>query len=132
MIGGIFNNTKLLEKSLSASWARNEVIADNIANVDTPDYKRKDVSFEDSLRSAMEGNLQGITMDKRHIPINSSNIDDVPVEVTENYSNTSMRLDGNNVDIDAEMAAMAKNTIQYNSLVQSLNASFRRLQTVIK
>ena len=132
MFDKISNNLKILEKSLDASLLRNEVIAQNIANVDTPGYKKRTVKFEEYLANALKGsNFKGFKTHSKHISIGGDNVDSIDIKVTQDYKELSMRLDGNNVDIEAEMAAMAKNTIQYNTLVQSLNSRFKSLKSVI-
>ncbi|AEY66586.1 flagellar basal body rod protein FlgB [Clostridium sp. BNL1100] len=132
MIEKLYEKSNLLEKSLNASWARNEVISQNLANVDTPNYKRKDVTFEEYLNDSLDSKkLEGITTDERHIPIKSKNIDKIKPEITQDNSDTSMRIDGNNVDIDSEMAYLAKNTIQYNSLIQMINNNYSKIKNVI-
>ena len=132
MSNKIADGLKILEKSLDAAWLRNDAISQNIANVDTPGYKRKTVAFEEYLKSALDGrSLKGITTDKRHIPIGGDKIDSVNIKVSEDNSSLSVRLDGNNVDIESEMASLAKNSIKYNTLVQSLNTGFNRLKSVI-
>lgn len=132
MLGMIFNRTKTVEKAMDASWLRNEAIAQNIANVDTPGYKRKTVAFEQFLNDAIDNNgISGFRTDKRHIPIGRKNVGEVEPEVTEDNSSLSVRLDGNNVDIENEMADMAKNSIKYNVLTQSLSSRFRSMKSVI-
>ncbi len=132
MIDRILGKTKLLEKALDASWTRNETIAQNIANVDTPGYKRKDVAFKEYLNAALEpGSFEGFRTDKRHIPIGGGSIDDVKMKVTQPNDCFSARLDGNNVDIENEMAQMAKNTIEYNTLIQRLNGKFKGIKSAI-
>lgn len=132
MIERLFSRTKLQEKALDAAYLRNETIAQNIANVNTPGYKRKTVAFEQYLNKALDENsFEGIRTDKRHIPIGQRDISEVKIEVREDYSSTSMRIDGNNVDIEAENADMAKNTIKTYTLVRSLGDEFRRLRSVI-
>jgi len=132
MLGKLFNGSRILEKSLDASWVRNEAISQNIANVDTPGYKRKTVSFEEYLNEAMDDSgFRGRRTDRRHIPIGGGNIDDIGIRITEDNKALSYRLDGNNVDIDNEMASMAKNTIQYNTLIQRINGQFRKLRSAI-
>ncbi|EGD46036.1 flagellar basal-body rod protein FlgB [Ruminiclostridium papyrosolvens DSM 2782] len=132
MIEKLYEKNNLLEKSLNASWARNEVISQNLANVDTPNYKRKDVTFEEYLNDSLDSKrLEGNTTDERHIPIKSKNTDKIKPEITQDNSDTSMRIDGNNVDIDSEMAYLAKNTIQYNSLIQMINSNYSRIKNVI-
>ncbi len=132
MLDKVSNNLKILEKSLDASLLRNEVITQNIANVDTPGYKRKTVKFEEYLSDALKGStFKGFTTDSRHIPIGGDDINSVDIRVEQDFKDLSMRLDGNNVDIEAEMATMAKNSIQYNTLIQSYNAGSKRLKNAI-
>lgn len=132
MFDKVSNNLRILEKSLDASLLRNEVTAQNIANVDTPNYKKRTVKFEEYLANALnDSSFKGFKTDSRHIDIGGGNIDSVSAKVTQDYKELSTRLDGNNVDIEAEMAAMAQNTIQYNTLVQSINSGFNRLKSTI-
>lgn len=132
MVGWLFNNAKILEKALDGTVLRNEAITQNIANVDTPDYKRKTVAFEKALNDAMDkSSFRGHRTDKRHIPIGGSEVDNVNISVTEDNSALQMRLDGNNVDIEAEMSLMAKNNILYNALTQKISGEFRKLKSVI-
>lgn len=132
----LFNKTmNLMARGLDAASLRNQVIANNLANVDTPGFKRSDVLFEEELRRAMAGTqkLQGRLTHEKHIPIpevrNPENVV-VPKIVTEHK--TSIRNDGNNVDIDREMAQMAKNSIMYNALVQEINGEFRKMKMAIE
>jgi flagellar basal-body rod protein FlgB len=132
MIERILNRSRALEKSLDATWLRNEAISQNIANVDTPGYKKKTVAFEELLSSAIDKNsLKGFRTDPRHIPIGGSNVEEIPIKITEDNKSLAMRLDGNNVDIDSEMADLAKNSIQYNTVTQSLNTQFKRIKSAI-
>lgn len=132
MFDKISNNLKILEKSLDASLLRNEVIAQNIANYNTPGYKKKTVKFEEYLSDAMKGSsFKGFKTDSRHISIGGDGIASVDSRVTEDYKELSMRLDGNNVDIEAENAAMAENYIKYNTLTDRLNGKFRMLKSAI-
>ncbi|MCX7922368.1 MAG: flagellar basal body rod protein FlgB [Clostridia bacterium] len=132
MLGGILNRTRGMEKALDAAWLRNEAISQNISNVDTPGYKRKTVAFEEYLSDAMgESTIKGIRTDKRHIPIGGNSIDKISINITEDNGSSSMRIDGNNVDIDSEMASLAKNNIKYNALIQNINGSFKKLRSVI-
>ncbi len=133
MIQNLFEKSSILEKSLNASWTRNDIITQNLANVDTPQYKRKDVAFEEYLNDSMgKSRLEGTVTDKRHIAINSKGkVDNVEPELVEDNSDSSMRIDGNNVDIDSEMANLAKNQIKYNALIQMLNGSYSKIKSVI-
>lgn len=132
MLEKLTSHLKLREKALDAAWTRNEAIAQNIANVDTPGYKKKSVAFEEYLEDALDKDgFKGNTTDKRHIQIGGGNPDNIKITVNTEYKNLSTRLDGNNVDIESEMAALAKNDIRYNTLVQSISGSYSRLKSVI-
>ena len=133
MLDRILFGTKVVEKSLDASLMRNEAIAQNIANVDTPGYSRKTVSFEEQLSDAIsKNNFKGKRTNQKHIQIGASSIDDVKINISEDKSSLDMRLDGNNVDIEKEMAQMAENNIRYEVLIQRMSATFNKMKTVIR
>ncbi|MDF2944518.1 MAG: hypothetical protein K0S01_3376 [Herbinix sp.] len=126
MIGSnAFNYINVLDKAADASWKRNEVIANNIANVDTPGYKRKDVQFESYLTSALIGDN---SLDKR---VANANLDSLDASVYTDNASLSYRLDGNNVDIDTETANLAENQIRYYTLLDSMTQEFSRIKTVL-
>ncbi|MFZ5639095.1 MAG: flagellar basal body rod protein FlgB [Bacillota bacterium] len=128
----VSDTTKLMEKALDAASMRNSVIADNLANVDTPGFKRSEVKFEDELARALNksGGITGRRTHEKHLPIGVQPATEVAPRL-EVQHDTSMRNDGNNVDIDREMAALAKNTILYNALVQQISGEFQKLKSVI-
>ncbi len=121
-----FNYINVLTKAAGASWKRNEVIANNIANVSTPGYKRKDIQFESLLMSALTGDN---SLDKR---VSRVRLDRIEPQVYTDYSNLSYRLDGNNVDIDTETANLAENQIRYYALMDSITQEFNRLKMVLQ
>lgn len=127
----MFNKIDFMKKALDASWMKQEVISSNMVNVNTPGYKRKTVAFEDQLRSYMAAqNGTGVGMratDPRHM----GTVDSFQPQVNE-VNDTSFRRDGNNVNIDVEMAEEAKNTIQYNYLSKQITEEFRRLRLAIR
>ncbi len=130
LINKIFKSIKYLEKGLDASWMRNQVISNNIANVDTPDFKASKVKFESVFASALanKGFIAKRTREK-HISFDRD-IDGVsPVIIKD--TGTAMRMDGNNVDIDSENVELARNTIYYNTLIEKLNSKFTRLKMAI-
>lgn len=125
-------NIVLLQKGLYAATVRNNVIANNIANVDTPNFKRSEVKFEDILKDAINGTkLRGYVTNPKHIPIGPPAIDSIQPEIVQ-VNDTSMRLDGNNVDIDAEMANLAKNQLYYYALVQRVSGELNSIMTAVK
>jgi flagellar basal-body rod protein FlgB len=122
MVKSLFN-TQNLEKALDASWTRNEVISQNIANVDTPGYKRKEVKFEEFLNSEMKTSK---------IQNGESRLSGSGMAVVEDNSSSSYRIDGNNVDIEHEMALMAMNTLKYNMMIQKVSGEFTKMRSVIR
>ncbi|NLK20752.1 MAG: flagellar basal body rod protein FlgB [Epulopiscium sp.] len=121
MFNRLYSNTNILEKALDASWLRNDTIADNIANVDTPGYKRKEVEFEKYLEKSMAFN-------KSPSKVNIENIQPRMVMANDKLQT---RMDENNVDIDVEMTEMAKNSIRYNTLISQVSAEFKRINIVL-
>ena len=130
MIGSdAYNYINVLNKAAGASWTKNEIIANNIANVDTPDYKRKDLNFESLLSEALtDTSVHTKNMDKKVANLKMSSLN--PDIYTE-YSTLSYRYDGNNVDIDTEQAYLADNQIKYYTLLDSMTHEFNRLKMVL-
>ena len=126
MIGtNAYNYINVLNKAADASWVRNEVIANNIANNDTPDYKRQDVVFESYLQKALsgEGNL-----DKK---VSNMNLSRLNATVYTDLKELSYRYDGNNVDVATETANLAENQIRYYTLLDSMTQEFSRIKTAL-
>jgi len=116
----------LLKKSLDASALRGKVIANNIANINTKNYKELSVSFEDTLN----GNMNADTLktdNSKHIQTASAS-GEISVQRDEN---TSMRQDGNNVDIDLEMSNQAANELMYDALVSQVNSKISLTSYVV-
>jgi len=126
------NSTKVLEKALDATWLRNEAITQNIANVDTPNYKRKTVKFEEYLSDALDKDRKNSAAVQTNQNVAGSEVDKINPVITTDNSSLSTRLDGNNVDIESEMASLAKNALQYNTLIQSMSKKFSMLKYVIR
>lgn len=129
---GVFDYINVLDKAADGAWLRNEAIANNIANVDTPGYKRQDVSFEAELKHALKANKY-VSLDDKVKDLNSDGrLSHVNPRTYTDYAGYSYRLDGNNVDIDNENVELASNQIKYNALTQSIDQEFKNLATVIK
>ncbi len=114
----LYATTNIVQKALEGNWARHKAIVNNIANVDTPNYKRKDVAFTNLLDEAMRRN--------------DGSFENVKPRVYTDYKNLSYRTDGNNVDMDLEMGFLARNQIRHEVLIGQLNYNFRRMEDVIK
>src|SRR5690625_5561317 len=124
----VFDSTmKLLEKSIDFSSVKNNVISNNIANIDTPNYRAKNVLFKDVLHNNMQS-LQAKRTNEKHRPF-SEQLNHYRIVTDNNYVYNH---NGNNVDIDKEMAELAKNQIYYQSVVDRLNGKFNVLQTVVR
>lgn len=124
----LFNHTmKSLESALNATAARQNVISQNIANVDTPFYKAKEVVFKHELEKAIS--IQAKKTHQNHIEFKYNNKSDY---VIKSKNNTVMNNNGNNVDIDKEMALLAENQILYNALIERLNGKFNAIKTVAR
>ena len=120
--------TCALPISADAAWQRNEAISNNIANVDTPGYKRQDVAFESVLQQAL-GNNRYESMDDKVANVDLSRLRG---RAYLDYANYSYRLDGNNVDIENENVMLAENQLKYQGLISSINQEFTNLKTVMK
>ena len=123
-----FDYINVLNRAADAAWQRNEAISNNIANVDTPGYKRQDVAFESVLQQAL-GNNRYQSMDDKVANVNLSRLRG---RAYVDYANYSYRLDGNNVDIENENVMLAENQLKYQGLISSINQEFTNLETVMK
>lgn len=122
---GAYNYINVLDRAADASWTRNTVIANNIANNDTPGYKRKDVQFESYLLNAIVGS-DNLDKDIQDVDLSTLNANTYIDKSTLSY-----RIDGNNVDINTESAYLAQNQIRYYTLLDSMSQEFSRLNAVI-
>ena len=123
-----FDYINVLDRAADAAWQRNEAISNNIANVDTPGYKRQDVAFESVLQQAL-GNNRYESMDDKVANVDLSRLRG---RAYLDYANYSYRLDGNNVDIENENVMLADNQLKYQGLISSINQEFTNLKTVMK
>ena len=123
----------LLERSLDSATLRQKVIANNIANVDTPFFKRSFVQFEDLLQNELDrssSSFTGYRTHPKHLEIGSASFGQLRPVITEDGT-TSMNNNNNNVDIDFEMTLMAKNQLRYNALIEQINHDFKQIRTAI-
>lgn len=118
-----------LKRALDGAGARQRAIGNNIANVNTPGYKRKDVNFtqilQDNIDQKQKVKLQRTDKDHRE---SKESFTELSVNSADK---TKYKNDRNNVDIDVEMAEMAKNQIYYNTISQQLNNRLQLLRNVI-
>ena len=119
----------LLEKGIEAAQLRHQVLANNIANVNTPNFKRSDVRFADILQEYLdEDRISGRRTDPRHFVIgNSQNLADLQPEIFQEDV-TQVRNDGNNVDMEFETAQIIKNSLYMQTLFTVLNQDFQKIR----
>lgn len=122
----------LMERSLDASTLRQKVVANNVANADTPFFKRSDVVFEELLQGQMNSStpsIEGYRTDHRHFLIGKST--NLPNSELKTDESTAINNNMNNVDMDYEMSLMAKNQLKYNAMIQQMNSEFKKMRTVL-
>ena len=123
-----FSYVNLLDNTMDVSWQRETLIANNIANDDTPGYKRQDIEFEHVLKKALL-NSHERSLDKAVAAIKDEQLEGI---VYTDYENYSYRIDGNNVDMDTENVELASEQLRYSTLSTSLGNQFNRFNMVSK
>ncbi|GAB6089867.1 flagellar basal body rod protein FlgB [Spirochaeta dissipatitropha] len=129
-------NMDILHRTMDANMLRQSVIANNISNVDTPEFKRSEVNFETSLRKALESEKyesfpQRLTHE-RHIPWHRPmDYRDVKPRMNLDFT-TSTKNNGNNVDIEMEAMNLLNQQLSYQLMTESINNQFRQLNIVLR
>lgn len=124
----VFDYINVMGATLDATSKREAIIANNLANVNTPNFKRKDIRFETELKNAFI-RANGDNVDSK---VKDLDLDALDPETYTDYAKLSYRYDGNNVDINTENGIAAANQIKYNGLIEMLNKNFAQLQSVLK
>ena len=119
------NTGRMHQKSMDYLWQKQAVTLNNIANQNTPNFKAQYVTFEDELERRLNSTRSKTKKEFRQA------IEDSGITIHET-ENESMRMDGNNVDITAESAELARATLQYQFAVQSFNSDYTRIRSAIK
>ena len=124
-----FDYINVMDRAADASYLRETVISNNISNVDTPQYKRQDVNFEDVLKNKlMEFGNGTKTMDQRVAALNTDDLNAVQYVDAPMYS---YRLDKNNVDIDTENVELASEHLRYQTITTRVYNDFSTLKAVL-
>ena len=119
----------LLESVLDVRANRHKVLAENVANMDTPGYRAKSLDFQKILRARIG---EGVTLNATqpgHIKL--EDLDDSIVYSTKG-GGREQGLDGNTVNIEEEMVKIAENNLMYNTAAQVISAEFRGIKSAIK
>ena len=123
------DNIEIITSALAGSARRGELIANNLANVSTPGYKRQDIDFKSALKKEMDSasSVELKTTQNNHLAFSRQ------YSAVQNSENSRMsRNDGNSVDIEVEMAELAKNSIYYNVMTNRAAGHFSTLNQVIQ
>ena len=118
---GIDKSATLLEKMLDVSSVKHKVIANNIANVNTPGYKKMEVSFADQLEKAVNESS-----------MNKFDTLQPKIVISKEDTSETVRNDGNNVDMDKEVSALVKNTLSYNIYTQLMAKKIELVKSAIE
>ena len=118
---GIDKSATLLEKMLDVSSVKHKVIANNIANVNTPGYKKMEVSFADQLEKALNKDS-----------MNKFDTLQPKIVISKEDTSETVRNDGNNVDIDKEVSSLVKNTLTYGIYTQLLAKKYEGIKSAIE
>jgi flagellar basal-body rod protein FlgB len=133
MIDRIDQQMNTLRAAANLRAYRQELLASNIANADTPHYKAKDIDFAAALRGAMAGQAGGDVALARTSPRHLSGEAASPYAAAIRYrTEFQAAVDGNTVNMDVERSAFAENAIQLESALTFIREKFRGLQTAIQ
>lgn len=125
-----FDYINVFDKAADASWLRENVITNNLANIDTPGFKRQDVDFETVLRREL-GNSKYTSLEDKVREVNTD-LSPLTVSAYTDSGNYSYRLDRNNVDENTENAELASEALRYQLLTSAISSDFSRMQAAIK
>lgn len=129
------NSSRLNESYLQILNVRHQTIAENIANADTPHYKKKTVVFEDELRRAISSgsrdDLEIRQTHSRHFGIKDTNASLIPYQIVRS-TDTAMNNNGNNVDMDLEMANLAENQLMYNYMADKVSGHYTKIRDMLQ
>ena len=124
----------LLQKSLNFRTKRNSLLASNVANLETPGYKSRDLVFEDALGKALKARMPGpltVTNAKHLDGSRALPLDLVQPQLIQTAT-PDAALDGNTVNLETEMAKLAENQLAYQAFSQMISHKFQVLKTAIR
>ncbi len=121
----------VLEKSLDLRARNQQVIAGNMANVDTPGFSARKLSFEEDLRQAInKPQTNNKPTNPRHIPVNGGSLEQIQGRVIRNVDTSGVG-DGNTVSLDEEMFSLAENQLLYEASTQVLKKKLTLLKYAV-
>jgi len=134
MLSKIDKELAFVQSALSVRAMRQEVLASNLANADTPNYKARDVDFKsalDSAKGAMSGALSLTRTDSAHLGANGAG-GSIGNGAIKYRAAVQPSLDGNTVDVDIERAAFTENAMHYQFLLERARSTFQRMSSALE
>jgi flagellar basal-body rod protein FlgB len=122
--------SELLYQKLNYTSERQKVISTNIANINTPEYKTKDLSFEEHLNKTKSNDLKLATTHKSHISFSSQNSSSSAMKLYE-VENLEEQNDGNNVSLDKQISEMSKNAVMNDAIANSIKRDSRWFKMMV-
>lgn len=140
MLDSLFSNIDVLQTSLHGLQSRTRAIGENIANADTPGYKRLEVAYEAQLRKALkekaklntEGELPLKTESGRHFALGPHGGVKTVAATMHQVVDEAYRNDQNNVDVEIEMAKLAETNIRFNTMATLARDKFDGIKNVLR
>jgi len=125
------NITSTLFNNLNFRAERQKVISSNIANINTPNYKTKDLTFENELKNVQQPVLKLAQTSGSHLP-NVGNNTSISSPSLQTVSGLEEQNDGNNVNLDAQMSEMSKNKILFDAVQTAIKKDSTLFRSVIE
>ncbi len=119
-----------LQKALNVYARRQKVVAENISNVETAGYSAKEYRFEDLLRNASGGAVQGVQTHRNHMPVGRNSLEDTAGEVVEQDLGFDNGI--NDVDVDHEMTELATTELSYRLATRLLSMRYSQLREAVR
>ena len=120
LLDGVLTQNSILETAMQGNMIRKDVILNNIANADTPNYKRRVAGFEESLKDSL----------RRSRSSKKKDLSGVKTTIRKVNKDLKYRLDGNNVDIEVEMLELYETSVRYDVLANSVMNNYKRINSV--
>jgi flagellar basal-body rod protein FlgB len=136
VLDSLFENVNVVQQSLHGLTARQRAIGENVANADTPGYKRLEVTYERQLRASLKGKQEAKddlvlkTNSSRHFQLGPLSSNDATL--MHRVDDETYRTDQNNVDIEVEMTKLAETNIRYNTMATLARDKFEGIKGILR
>lgn len=117
----LMTQNSVLESAMQGTMVRKDVILNNIANADTPGFKKKTVLFEESLKDSV----------RRYEQTGKLDLSNVSPTIQKMHSSLNYRIDENNVDIETEMIDLYETSVRYDTMANSVMNNYKRINSVL-